>query len=92
MDFRNEIIRNDTGILTEDEYKIIVGNSENAIEKMLNDQHMYKFSEIIRENTQFRIQSTLYIQSPEFIVPIPINEEYIQIMYSGNSELGHWTC
>ena len=38
------------------------------------------------------MQSSLLVQKPYNIISILINCEYIQLLFAGNSEKGHWIC
>ena len=44
------------------------------------------------ECSQFKIQSPLYLQAPERIVPIDLDKPYNQILVSGLLASGHWIC
>lgn len=59
---------------------------------MLNDIHMSEFNEILKSYSFFNMQSPLLIQKPCNIQPVAIDNEYIQLLFSGNSEKGHWIC
>lgn len=76
--------------LSEDDKLVILGEGIYSRERsMLNDLHIYEFNDILKQHTSFNMQSTLLIQHTEFITPIPIDKEHIQILFSGNSETGH---
>lgn len=62
--------------------------------RMLNDNHMYKFEELLRiqSNFVFNMQSTLFVQIPQLIVPIREGQRHIQILFSGLANAGHWIC
>lgn len=70
MESKKKALKIDTGVLSENEYKILMFDFKNPVEKMLIDEHMYKLTEIIRERSSFNIQSTLLIQTPDLIVPV----------------------
>ena len=57
-------------------------------ESMLNDEHILEF----KNGSSFNMQSSLLVQKPYNIISIPIHCEYIQLLFSGNSEKGHWIC
>ena len=44
------------------------------------------------ECSQFRIQSPLYLQVLERIVPIDLDKPYVRIIFSGPLPSGHWIC
>ena len=57
---------------------------------MLNDEHILEFNNILKNCSSFNIQSSLLVQKPYNITSIPINCEYVQLLFSGNSWKGHW--
>ena len=59
---------------------------------MLNDEHILEFNNIFKNCSSFNMQSSLLVQKPYNIISTPINSEYIQLLFSGNSEKGHWVC
>ena len=61
-------------------------------ESMLNDEHILEFSNILKNSSSFTIQSLLLVQKPYSIISIPFDYEYIQLLFLGNSEEGHWIC
>ena len=78
-------------VFTEIDKLILIGKENYSGEKsMLNDNHIEEFNSIIKTCINFSMQSTLLLQRPQNIVPVSRNEEYLQILFSGNSELGHW--
>ncbi|XP_043481310.1 uncharacterized protein LOC122510603 [Leptopilina heterotoma] len=62
--------------------------------EMLNDNHITKFEKLLRResNLAFNMQSTLYLITPEFIIPIDKNQKHIQILFSGACKSGQWIC
>lgn len=79
--------------LTEEEKLIVLGEGDYKNEKsMLTDNHITEFNNILRSITKFSMQSPLFLQLPHVIKPVPLEEEYIQILFSGNNEYGHWIC
>ena len=60
-------------------------------ESMLNDEHILEFNNILKNCSSFNIQSPLLDQKP-YIISVPIDCEYIQLLFLGNSENGHWIC
>ena len=59
---------------------------------MLNDEHILEFNNILKNCSSFNIQSSLLVQKPYNIISIPIDCEYIQLLFLDNSEKGHWIC
>ena len=49
---------------------------------MLNDEHILQFNNILKNCSSFNIQSSLLVQKP-YIISIPINCEYIQLLSKG---------
>lgn len=64
-------------------------NGENS---MLTDTHITEFNRILQSQSNFSMQSTLFLQLPFLINPVPLDQEYIQILFSGNNNHGHWIC
>ncbi|OXU16611.1 hypothetical protein TSAR_016060 [Trichomalopsis sarcophagae] len=78
-------------MLTESENLIVRGiNEYSGSLSMLLDTRIFKFNQIIESKTPFSMQSSLLIQKPHKIRPVPIDYEYIQILFSGNNKHGHW--
>ena len=61
-------------------------------ESMLNDEHILEFNTILKNCSSFNIQSSLLVQKPYNIILIPIDCEYIQLLFLSNSKKGHWIC
>ena len=59
---------------------------------MLNDEHILEYNNILKNCSSFNIQSSLLVQKPYNIISIPIDCEYIQLLFLSNSEKGHWIC
>ena len=79
--------------LTEKQKLVVNGiGSCTADESTLNDEHILEFINIIKNCSSFNIQSSLSVQKPYNIISIPIDCEYIQLLFLGNSEKGHWIC
>ena len=73
--------------LNDDAIKIIEGTScgYEKDNSKLTDTHIDAYIKLVSECSQFRIQSPLYLQVPERIVPIDLDKPYIQILFSGPS-------
>lgn len=56
---------------------------------MLTDMHMFQFMKLI---PQFNMQETIFLQNLFNIEPVRNNEIFIQILFCGSSEIGHWIC
>lgn len=80
-------------MLTDEEKKIIIGQGDYSGQKsMLIDEHILKFNQIIKHYTNFSMQDTILIQRPWNINPVPLDSEYLQILFSGDTNFGHWIC
>ena len=78
--------------LTEKQKLVVKGiGSCTGDESMLNDENNLEFNNILKNSSSFNIQSSLLVQKP-YIISIPIDCEYIQLLFLGNSEKGHWIC
>ena len=60
--------------------------------RMLNDDHISKFNEILHNQTNFSMQPTIYIVRPCNIRPVSLYNDCIQILFTGNMDSGHWIC
>ena len=56
----------------------------------LPDTHIDAYIKLVSES--LNLESPLYLQVPERIVPIDLDKPYIQILFSGPSASGHWIC
>lgn len=78
-------------VLTAKEKLIVKGKGACSGENsMLTDVHMFEFNQIMCAQTIYQMQSTLLLQHPNQIVPVPIEMDFIQILFSGNAHRGHW--
>ena len=78
--------------MTEKQKLVVKGiGSCTGDESMLNDEHIMEFNNILKNYSSFNIQSSLWVQKP-YIISIPIDFEYIQLLFLGNSEKDHWIC
>lgn len=78
-------------VITATERLVVKGEgSYSRKNSMLTDVHIHKFNEILQLYSNFEMQSTLLLQRPEQIVPVPFEMNYVQILFSGNAKLGHW--
>lgn len=68
-----------------------VGNYSNE-NSQLNDNHILEFNNILKIYTRFNMQSTINFQRLSNIQSINRNNEYLQILFSGNNSNGHWIC
>ena len=59
---------------------------------MLTDELIHKFNRILKFHTQFSMQPTIFLQRPYNMKPVQRNAEYIQILFTGTNECGHWIC
>ena len=79
--------------LTEKEKLVVKGIGLcTSDESMLKDEHIFGFNNILKNFLSFNMQSSLLVQKSYNIISIQINCEYIQLLFSGNSEKGHWIC
>lgn len=67
----------------------IIEKDGNRSESMLNDLHIFEFAKFI---PHLNIQPTIFLSSLNNIVPFQINEEFIQILFRGPNDSGHWIC
>ena len=81
-------------MLTEEEKLIVLGMDQfSGINSMLTDELIFKFNRILKSHThQFSMQPTIFLQRPYNIKPVQRNFEYIQILFTGSNECGHWIC
>lgn len=80
------------GLNSIDKYILLGSGQYRGRNSMLNDNHMLEFNRILSSYTNFSMQSSLFLQRPENIIPISLRNESIQILFSGNAKFGHWIC
>lgn len=56
---------------------------------MLNDLHIDEFAKMI---PSMRMQPTIFLQMLNNVENRSSNEEFVQILFSGRSDEGHWIC
>ena len=79
--------------LTEKQKLVIKGiGSCTGDESILIDEHILEYNNILKNCSSFYIQSLLLVQKPYNIISIRIDCEYIQLLFLGHSEKGHWIC
>ena len=80
--------------LNDEAIKIIEGTSTGYEEdnSKLTDTHIDAYIKLVPECSQFNIRTPLYPQVPEKIAPIDLDKPHIQILFSGPSTSGHWSC
>lgn len=60
---------------------------------MLTDDHMFLFNEILELNQiGFIMQPTIFLQNLSSIKENQSNSKFVQILFSGSNDAGHWTA
>jgi len=61
----------------------------NIINHTLNDIHMSEFSKLV---PSLKIQDTIFLDTLFYIKSNLENEQFVQILFSGPRNSGHWIC
>ncbi|KAJ8671561.1 hypothetical protein QAD02_002820 [Eretmocerus hayati] len=77
--------------LPEEDIRIIISD------RKFNDNHVYKFHQLVRHFTMFNPRETLYIDHPERVTPISETDKHIQLVHCCAGDCpkcsgGHWIC
>ena len=79
--------------LNQNHYEIIEGIGDFSEDNSrLTSDHIEAFIKLVSIYSDYRIQSSLLLQNPTSIQPIDMNTKSIQLLYSGESDSGHWIC
>lgn len=73
-------------VLIEEEKDLVIGTGNySGQNSMLNDNHIYEFNKIIKSFTNFSMQSAILIKIINSIRAVPLENEFLQILFDGMS-------
>ena len=80
-------------VLSQEDKHILKGIGQySGSSSQLNDNHIFEFNKILKTYTKFDMQCTINMRRLSNIKPVDINNDFIQLLFSGSSENGHWIC
>lgn len=80
-------------VLTAEDLLIVLGEENYSGENsMLYSDHIDEFNMILQLCTNFNMQTPLLVQTPSQIRAVSLNDNYLQILFSGSVTFGHWIC
>ena len=74
---------------SDENFYSIIDLDDSSPRSMLTDLHMHKFMELV---PNLHMQSTLLLQSLINIEQNPSGRQFVQILFRGPINLGHWIC
>ncbi|OXU18701.1 hypothetical protein TSAR_001765 [Trichomalopsis sarcophagae] len=80
-------------VLSHEDQLIVKGTGQfSGVRSKLNDNHIFEFNNILKSYTSFNMQCTVTMQRLSNIRQADLNRQFIQTLFSGSSNNGHWIC